>query len=698
MKKEFKQVTAKVLSRRVFITTMATILLSITIYSFITPGAMNFDLHETMRFFVKMLFTALMIGPFAALSVLGFFRPVAKVIRSYEEGKPVFEDGFFKARKALKSIPIFLFYVGSVSYVLGAALNLLPAYLRGETVDLDYAISRILIALSWGSVTGVLCGRMLNITLIEAKAKLNIYNLSQMKDEKYSSIRMNMMIPLVLLFLFIFVYTNVAYYFKMKSILNVHYQQIASSITGGSINAESVQTSTAALMKNNFGMFILVTSAVLIIMLFLAYVVILEITSHLRNLREQIAELSKGEMDLTRRINIVSFDDVGIMTSGINAIIQKLNATFIEVRKLIQNVYQTSQVMNETVMKSSDQSSKMGSLILTVESSITDQVDTINKTAQLLENMMPVIESSIEKIGAQSTAVDTTSKGITEIIHAIEVIDQSAAREEDIYKDIVVMIESGSSMIENSIQAMQAIEETSHKITDIVGIIANIADSTNTLAMNAAIEAAHAGEFGKGFAIVSQEIRSLAEGTSQSTDTIETLIADMTQKISNGVNAFAELKNILEKMISGMRTTGTYITDITSQTREQSSRAAKHLDDIGSLVNMTDSLKSNAVSQKEINVQLEQALTELNEAAKNVISVNAALTESMISITNAFEQIHGSSNNTFSDIKRLESQISSFKLDTNEDRLRGDEKTGSVIAQEISDMAHTYNMDIIEEE
>jgi methyl-accepting chemotaxis protein len=192
----------------------------------------------------------------------------------------------------------------------------------------------------------------------------------------------------------------------------------------------------------------------------------------------------------------------------------------------------------------------MGSLILTVESSITDQVDTINKTAQLLENMVPVIESSIEKIGAQSTAVDTTSKGITDIIHAIEVIDRSAAREEDIYKDIVVMIESGSAMLENSITAMQAIEETSHKITDIVGIIANIADSTNTLAINAAIEAAHAGEFGKGFAIVSQEIRSLAEGTSQSTDTIETLIDDMTQKISNGVSAFAEFKNILEKMIS----------------------------------------------------------------------------------------------------------------------------------------------------
>jgi methyl-accepting chemotaxis protein len=193
-------------------------------------------------------------------------------------------------------------------------------------------------------VAGVLGGRMLNITLIEAKAKLNIYNISQLKDKKYSSIRVSMMVPLVLLFVFIFIYTNVAYYFKTKATLDAHYQQISSAITGGAVNAESAQAASAALMKNSSGMFLLITSIVLIIMLFLAFVIILEITSHLKNLREQIENLSKDEMDLTKRINIVSFDDVGIMTSGINTIIQKLNSTFIEVRKLIQNVYRTSQI------------------------------------------------------------------------------------------------------------------------------------------------------------------------------------------------------------------------------------------------------------------------------------------------------------------------------------------------------------------
>ncbi len=68
----------------------------------------------------------------------------------------------------------------------------------------------------------------------------------------------------------------------------------------------------------------------------------------------------------------------------------------------------------------------------------------------------------------------------------------------------------------------------------------------------------------------------------------------------------------------------------------------------------------------------------------------------MVSITGAFDRIHGSSSDTFSDIKRLESQISSFKLKTNDDYLKGSDETGSDIAKEISEMAHTYNMDITE--
>jgi hypothetical protein len=99
MKKDSEQVTAKVLSRKVFITTIASILLSIVIYSFITPGAMNFNIHETIRFFLKMIVTALVIGPFAALAVLGFFRPVAKVIRISKKANKYSRTSFSKREK-----------------------------------------------------------------------------------------------------------------------------------------------------------------------------------------------------------------------------------------------------------------------------------------------------------------------------------------------------------------------------------------------------------------------------------------------------------------------------------------------------------------------------------------------------------------------------------------------------------------------
>ncbi len=687
-------ISAKKLTKRIVLTTLFAIVISVAVYGIITPFVLTYNQAEMIEFWEKIALIMVTIGPIAALVVFLFYKPVEKVIVKYDQNEPVFEELFLKARKALKTMPDFLFIVGSTAYVLGAVINFLPPMLRGEPVALDHLIGRVACALSWGVISGVLLGRMLNISLIEAKAKLKIFHLDQIKGEKFQTMRRSMIVPVYLLLQFFFIFTSTMIYFNIKAVLAEKDAAITAAVSSGDVAIEGLASSSEQILRHDAFRMIFLSFVILMLVVGLIYIVIYEIHSHLNSLRKQIVMMAEGEMDLTRRINIVSFDDIGIMTSGINSIIQKLHDTFIEIKRLIQNVYNASQIMNDTVIRSSDQSSKMGTLISEVEETINDQVNTINGTAELIFKMVPVIDNSIEMIGKQSVAVETTSSGITEIIQAIGSIDRSTTQEEEIYKDIMKMIESGSEMIENSLQAMMAIDETSHKITDIVGIISNIADSTNILAMNAAIEAAHAGEFGKGFAVVSEEIRSLAEGTSNSTGTIETLIEDMTQKIANGVSAFSELKNILDSMIQGMRNTGLYISDITGQTKEQSDKASRHLDDIGNLVNMTGTLKSNAQSQQEINQQLEGSLKLLNEAAKNVIGVNAALTESMTAIKQSFEQIHDSSSNTFNDIKRLESQISTYKLGENSDM---EQQVLDVASdKEVIEMAHPYNMDLVE--
>lgn len=659
-----KEVTARTIYVNVFLTTLFSVILSMGLYSVIAPLAMDLDKAKFRAFTLERIPSMVLFGGLAAVVVMLVFRPIANIIKLYEQGKTVPEDDLYRAKKLFKVIPTFLIVLCFGAYVIGTFFNYLPAIIHHQHVVLDECAARCTLVVLWGTVSGVFCGRIVNMSMIAAKARLHIYDMKWMKDEKIPTLRSVLIMPISLLFFFYLVFFCITAYFTICHFDQESARAAASSLAGGAgplTEAGFLNLSYAAL-KLCLAKIFAVSVGVFVVLFALMMVGIADVTIHIRNLSEQVSDLSQGEMDLTKRINIVSFDDIGIMTADFNAIIASLQSTFAGVRKLILNVYGTSSQMNENVAQSREQSEKVAGLIFKAEESINEQVGVINRTSQLIEKMVPVIESSIGKINSQTEAVDTTSRSLSEIISAMKEIDESAVREETVYKQILTMVESGSAMIENSIQAMEAIEQTSHKITDIAGIISGIAESTNILAMNAAIEASHAGEYGKGFAIVSSEIRSLAEGTSKSTDDISGLIKEMTQKISNGVNAFAELKNILDKIIQGVRDTGSYITGITSQAQEQSAKAADRLEDIGSLVKMTGELKSEAQAQKEVNIQIDSAIVELNDAAKNVIDVNHTLTESMSAISSAFENIRISAENTFGDIKLLENQISSFRI------------------------------------
>ena len=96
--------------------------------------------------------------------------------------------------------------------------------------------------------------------------------------------------------------------------------------------------------------------------------------------------------------------------------------------------------------------------------------------------------------------------------------------------------EAGTSSVSESILAIKKVEESSKKVTEMVSVIAQIAAQTNLLAMNAAIEAAHAGESGKGFAVVANEVRALAESSAKSAKGINAQIKKMVEAVRNGVS------------------------------------------------------------------------------------------------------------------------------------------------------------------
>jgi methyl-accepting chemotaxis protein len=156
--------------------------------------------------------------------------------------------------------------------------------------------------------------------------------------------------------------------------------------------------------------------------------------------------------------------------------------------------------------------------------------------------------------------------------------------------------EQGGVVAGSAIDAMKAIAEASRKITDIIGVIDEIAFQTNLLALNAAVEAARAGDAGKGFAVVAQEVRVLAQRSAQASKEIKTLILNSDHQVQNGVELVKKAGDSLSGIVGAVQQVAALIGEIAGASQEQASA----LDEINSAVAAMDEMtQKNAALVEE---------------------------------------------------------------------------------------------------
>lgn len=155
----------------------------------------------------------------------------------------------------------------------------------------------------------------------------------------------------------------------------------------------------------------------------------------------------------------------------------------------------------------------------------------------------------------------------------------------------------GGTVAQDAVRAMADIEQAAQKISDIVGLIDEIAFQTNLLALNASVEAARAGEAGKGFAVVAQEVRALAQRSANASKDIKLLIQSSNTKVSSGAELVQKAGSALEEIMTSVKKVADIVLEISAASGEQAtgldevSRAVSNMDEMtqrnGALVEET---------------------------------------------------------------------------------------------------------------
>ncbi|KFL43272.1 hypothetical protein CH76_07750 [Lysinibacillus sp. BF-4] len=349
------------------------------------------------------------------------------------------------------------------------------------------------------------------------------------------------------------------------------------------------------------------------------------IISPLSRMKEQIQTIAAGEGDLTKQLDSTSKDEIGEMAQSFNQMLTSLRTMMTQIAQTATTVTTASQSLTTSASSTSQATEQVTTTMQQVAGGAEQSVTSIAESVTALQEMAIGVQQVAETTSTISDATSVTSEEAQEGNEALNrVMHQMSA------------INTSSNEVT---KAIGKLDEQSIEIGAIVEVITGIADQTNLLALNAAIEAARAGEQGKGFAVVADEVRKLAEQSKHSADQISQLIghiqADTTSVIQaiegNARETAAGMKVVVEtqqgfaKIKNSIDNVNTQIHEVSAVTEQMSAGVEEITASTEEVSRISGTISDNMIHVASASEEQLAAMTEIDEAAKEMARMSAEL-------------------------------------------------------------------------
>jgi methyl-accepting chemotaxis protein len=371
----------------------------------------------------------------------------------------------------------------------------------------------------------------------------------------------------------------------------------------------------------------------ILVLVIIVSLVIKRALNPIATVTSSLKDISEGEGDLTRTINVKANNEIGELARYFNSTLEKIRTMVVSIKQHSGELFNIGNELSQRMGETATTISEMTSNIQNIKGRVTNQSASVTETNATMEQITANINKLNENVGKQSASVSQSSSAIEQMLANIQSVSQTLIKNAENVKGLSDASELGRQGLHGVASDIQEISKESEGLLEINSVMENIASQTNLLSMNAAIEAAHAGEAGKGFAVVADEIRKLAESSGEQSKTISTVLKKIKESIDKISRSTDAVLNKFEAIDSNVRIVSDQEDNIRNAMEEQGAGSKQILDAVSLLNEITGLVKDGSL-------QMLEGSKEIIEESRNLSSVTEDISNGMNNMAADADQIN----------------------------------------------------------